>query len=218
MQELNLETQLRRLASDLIAEITHSSHSIREGTVMTMGPAPYRRLDCDGRALAYIRTRPRKGLVRVDVSGLWIAPNACSIRIPNAGGSATLVIRSEEDRSEAITYLKTTVERTRAAYAEERARKNAAALMKTNPISATSRYPSRGPSAVQPHASPRSRTLDISPDTRSPGRTPVRTPGDDPAATPPSPSPVPSPASDPPPVFPAVPPSVCTRARLDEHA
>lgn len=109
-----LEDQLFKLANRFIHEMTAVSH-IREGVVMTTGPAPYRRLDCDGRALAYIRTRPRKRAVRVDVSGLWLTPGPSRLRIPNAGGATTLVLRSEQDRVEAIDYLRTTVERTRAA-------------------------------------------------------------------------------------------------------
>ena len=64
------DTQTRALsdlASSLIASITGTELSVREGTVMTLGPAPYRRLDCDGRALAYVRARPKKRGVRVDV-------------------------------------------------------------------------------------------------------------------------------------------------------
>ena len=79
---------------------------VTEGRVMTVGPPPYRRLDCNGRALAYVRVRRRQGIVRVDVSGLWKAERAPSrLRIPTVSGSATLALRSAVDLGEAFEFL-----------------------------------------------------------------------------------------------------------------
>lgn len=105
---------LSGLAEDLIARIVADLDAgIEEGVVLCTGPAPYRRLDCDGRALAYIRVRPRKRAVRVDVTGLWKAPTRSRLIIPAAGGAATLLVRSHIDVSDAVRYLVRSVERTR---------------------------------------------------------------------------------------------------------
>lgn len=93
--------------------VSQEELGITEGTVLCTGPAPYRRLDCDGRALAYIRSRPRKRAVRIDVTGLWRAPGRSRLVIPAAGGTATLLVRSEADLSDAIRFLVRAVERTR---------------------------------------------------------------------------------------------------------
>ncbi|MCC7383669.1 MAG: hypothetical protein IT384_17645 [Deltaproteobacteria bacterium] len=109
-ESLNLED----LAHALIAGVVTREPTVREGTVMTVGPPPYRRLDCDGRALAYVRTRPRKRAVRIDVSGLWLpAPGTSRIAIPSATGSATLLVRTRTDLEEAVAYLLDAVLRTR---------------------------------------------------------------------------------------------------------
>lgn len=105
---------LNRLVSELIAEVLDVGvDRLSEGQVMTSGPAPYRRLDCDGRALAYIRARPRKKGVRVDITGLWQAPRNSSLRIPNAGGAVSLLFKSEVELYEVARFLIGTVERTR---------------------------------------------------------------------------------------------------------
>lgn len=118
MTEDSLNAHLLALADSLITEAT-SIGSIREGVVMTVGPTPYRRLDCDGRALAYVRARPKKRAVRIDVSGLWFTPKSCRLSVSGASGAASLLVSSEQDLSEAVRYLRETVERTRAA--QERA-------------------------------------------------------------------------------------------------
>ncbi len=105
---------LNRLVSELIAEVLEMSvETLYEGQVMTSGPAPYRRLDCDGRALAYIRTRPRKKGVRVDITGLWQTPKAGDLQIPNAGGAVSLLFRSEIEVYEVARFIIKTVEKTR---------------------------------------------------------------------------------------------------------
>lgn len=89
-----------------------SNGEISEGLVMTPGPPPYRRLDCGPRALAYVRSRPRKGIVRVDVSGLWVTPEHCRLRVPGRG-MATLFLRSRDDVPLAARFLIDAVHRTR---------------------------------------------------------------------------------------------------------
>jgi len=128
---LDLLPVLRRLAGELIAAALEAGVSgLTEGTVLSSGPAPYRRLDCDGRALAYIRPRPRKKAVRVDITGLWRAPRGSKLRLPSAGGAAALLLKSEVEVYEAVRFLVQTVERTRRheAQAEEKARAKAALL------------------------------------------------------------------------------------------
>jgi hypothetical protein len=78
-----------------------------------VGPPPYRRLDCDGRALAYVRARPRKHAVRIDISGLWVPVAAPRIRVASSSGSATLLVRDVDELEEAVRVLCETVERTR---------------------------------------------------------------------------------------------------------
>jgi hypothetical protein len=115
VQRGDIEVWLRGLASSLIDGVVEDGrHGIEEGVVISAGPAPYRRLDCDGRALAYVRARARKGIVRVDVTGLWDTPRDCGLLIPSAAG-ATLFVTSEKERREAVRFLLRTVQRTREA-------------------------------------------------------------------------------------------------------
>lgn len=109
-----LRTWLEETLAGIIRELEDAELGIREGKVMTSGEAPYRRLDCDGRAIAYLRSRPKKRAVRVDVTGLWKTPRSSKIRVPNAGGAATLLIRTSGDARLAVRFLRATVERTRA--------------------------------------------------------------------------------------------------------
>lgn len=113
MSKTNSSEPLQTLLEALIREITADNLDVTEGRVMTIGPPPYRRLDCDGRALAYVRRRTRKKAVRVDVSGLWAAERPSRIRVPTASGSATLMVRCADDLDEALAFLRDTVERTR---------------------------------------------------------------------------------------------------------
>ena len=86
---------------------------LTEGQVLSAGPPPYRRIDCDGRALAYVRARPRKRGIRVDISGLWQPPRAARIRIPSATCAASLLIRNEADVVDAVRFIESTIRRTR---------------------------------------------------------------------------------------------------------
>ena len=121
--------ELDTLADDLINVVTDdSTHRIREGTVMTMGPPPYRRLDCGGRALAYVRSRPRKGAVRVDISGLWVKARASYLEVRGSSGSVSLMLRCDEDIEEAASYLGEIVAHTRRLEREHAQRARAAQL------------------------------------------------------------------------------------------
>ena len=106
---------LDKLANELINRIIQAQPTIREGEVMTVGPPPYRRLDCDGRALAYIRSRPRKIAVRIDISGLWLVSSQCSLQIPSASGAA-LLVRTYRDIHKAVRFLDKIVIATQKAY------------------------------------------------------------------------------------------------------
>lgn len=105
---------LEDILAGLIRDLLEANLDIQEGKVMTSGDAAYRRLDCDQRALAYLRTRPKKRAVRVDVTGLWRTPRSSKLKIPNAGGSATLLVHSRSEARVAVKFLRDTVERTRA--------------------------------------------------------------------------------------------------------
>jgi hypothetical protein len=107
------EESLDDILSDLIRELVEANLDIQEGKVMTAGDASYRRLDCDQRALAYLRARPKKKAVRIDVTGLWKTPRSSKLKIPNAGGSATLLVHTKSEARAAVKFLKDTVERTR---------------------------------------------------------------------------------------------------------
>jgi hypothetical protein len=109
--------ELDELAREVIARLVQLPNGVREGLVMTVGPAPYRRLDCDGRALAYVRTRPKKRMVRVDISGLWLATRPSRLRARSSNGAATLIVKTRRDMLEAVHYLEEVVSRTRAAEA-----------------------------------------------------------------------------------------------------
>jgi hypothetical protein len=104
----------------LLAEVPGTT----EGQVMTaQDRAPYRRIDCDGRALVYVRPLRRRGAVRIDVSGLWCVEREASIRIATGTGSATLLLKVREQVEPAVAYVRDAVLRTREAYARERRRR-----------------------------------------------------------------------------------------------
>jgi hypothetical protein len=108
-----IEQELHGLAERLIENVTKEG-LVREGVVMTQGKLPYRRLDCDGRALAYIRPRPKKKGVRIDVSGLWAPPSTNRLQVSSSTGCAALLVQCDHDVAEASGYLLETVTRTRA--------------------------------------------------------------------------------------------------------
>jgi hypothetical protein len=104
---------LDRMADHLVARALAAHADIQEGEVLTVGPPAYRRLDCDGRALAYIRTRPRRAAVRVDLSGLWIPPSSNPLTVASATGAA-FMLRAYPDIDIALAALVESIESTRA--------------------------------------------------------------------------------------------------------
>ena len=60
-------SRLEWLAARLIDRVVSTDPGIEEGVVMTLEKMPYRRLDSGGRALCYIRVRPTKRVVRIDL-------------------------------------------------------------------------------------------------------------------------------------------------------
>ncbi|MCK6551736.1 hypothetical protein L6R52_38235 [Myxococcota bacterium] len=111
MQHEIVERRLKVLAAKLIRALVDSGE-LEEGAVTTSaGPAPYRRLDRRGRALAYVRMRPKKRAVRIDVSNLWMRPVSSRLEVMSSVGAA-LLVREHRDVPEALAYLRRTVEAT----------------------------------------------------------------------------------------------------------
>jgi hypothetical protein len=88
--------RLEWLAERWIREVLARDAEIEEGLVRTVGPPAYRRLDVKGRALAYVRIRPKRNMVRIDVPGAWPRPPNCILALSSANGWA-LAIRTELD-------------------------------------------------------------------------------------------------------------------------
>ena len=105
---LQMYDELDRLIDLLIHELTKRDPAIHEGFVRTVGPPGYRRLDYDRRALAYVRARPKKGMVRIDVPGSWRGPLSSRLSLPAANGWA-LAVRTESDLKEAVQAVLTAV-------------------------------------------------------------------------------------------------------------
>ncbi len=114
---------LEPVAEQLVRLLCGASMGITEGQVMTPGPPPYRRLDCDARALCYIRVRPKKRGVRVDLSGLWFIAGSSRFRIPGSSGMASFMIHDPAHAFELAEYLRDVVHYTRHRYAEDRQRR-----------------------------------------------------------------------------------------------
>lgn len=115
--------QLEPVAEHLVQHLVSSGVGLREGEVMSPGPAPYRRVDGDSRALVYVRIRPKKRAVRVDLSGLWCIAGECRFRIPGSTGMASFLISELSHAEELARYLVDVVYFTRRRYAEERTRR-----------------------------------------------------------------------------------------------
>lgn len=107
--------ELNHMMETLLSAAAEKLPGVYEGIVMSHAK-PYRRLDCDGRALAYCRVRTRRGGVRIDVSGLWIPAEPCIFSVPGSTGAASLFITEETQVERIIAFLKETLERTRATY------------------------------------------------------------------------------------------------------
>ncbi len=107
-----MKEQLDWLADQLIQTLCARDPEIAEGFVRTVGPPGYRRLDYRNRALAYVRSRPKKAIVRIDVPGIWRGPLTCSLSMASANGWA-LALRTEHDVPEAVQAILTAVEHER---------------------------------------------------------------------------------------------------------
>ena len=131
------ERRVEGLVERLIARTLELLPEAREGTVMSARAAPpYRRLDCDGRALCYVRLRPSRGGARIDLAGLWIPPQslaASSTRTCSA--VATFWLFRAEDEAKVAESLRATVEHTRAHHARLLRRGAPRALGSTRPAS-----------------------------------------------------------------------------------
>lgn len=112
-REDRMREMLDSLADVLVLCLLERDPSLSEGSVMTIGPPPYRRVDADNRALCYIRSRPRKACVRVEVSGLWVLADEGPNLVQTASGFA-LLLRGSEEVEEVVTCLLQTVATTRA--------------------------------------------------------------------------------------------------------
>lgn len=108
-----MRAQLELMMETLVTEAITRHPDIEEGRVLTVGPPAYRRLDCDGRALAYLRARPRRAAVRLDVSGLWLPPWESPLAIPSSMG-ATLLLHHRGDVARGLDALFDAVARTQA--------------------------------------------------------------------------------------------------------
>lgn len=104
--------RIRELTQAFVTRLQNAFPEIYEGAVMSAGQ-PYRRMDCDMRALAYLRERPRRNGLRIDVSGLWYPRGLCALSIPGSVGSASLMVHSEEEIEPAIWFLVETVQHSR---------------------------------------------------------------------------------------------------------
>lgn len=100
--------ELHRWIELVIRELVFRDRDIEEGFVRTIGPPAYRRIDFDRRALAYLRARPKKQMVRIDVPGTWRSPPSSRLSLPTANGWA-LAVRSEADVAEAAQAILTAV-------------------------------------------------------------------------------------------------------------
>lgn len=110
------------LATALIEAMAGLGPGIEEGRVRGR-TARYRRLDCDGRALAYLRVRRRPPVgLRVDLSALWLRPGPSALEIPGRTGSVSLLLTEPLDVAEAARYLAWAVAHMRALLARERSR------------------------------------------------------------------------------------------------
>jgi hypothetical protein len=96
MERREIDRVLTRLENQFVRDLVSPAIGIREGRVMSLaGVAPYRRIDCDGRALCYVRSRPLRRAIRVDVSGLWFGD----------ASKLVLLLKDEGEVVRAIEYL-----------------------------------------------------------------------------------------------------------------
>lgn len=118
--------ELEPIADHFIRYLIDARVGIKEGEVMTPGPPPYRRLDCDARALCYVRVRPKKRGIRVDLSGLWCLAGESRFRVPGSSGMASFMIKDGAHAEELARYLVDVVYFTRRRFSEDRHRRRLA--------------------------------------------------------------------------------------------
>lgn len=112
--ERPVPADLRALGDRLLEELARLAPWAREGAVRGRRPGIYRRVDCDGRALIYLRPRRRgvRGL-RVDLSGLWVRPRKSPIEISGRSGSASLLVTDAAEIPEAARFVAEAIVTTR---------------------------------------------------------------------------------------------------------
>lgn len=106
------QDRLHRLVEAFVIAMIGTDLGITEGLVRSQrDPAPYRRFDCDRRALLYLRVRPKKDLVRIDLAGHWLAPTRNPLSLGRSRG--VLAIRRPEDVLPAVEVVVGTILTTR---------------------------------------------------------------------------------------------------------
>lgn len=104
--------RLERLVEAFVIALIGTELGISEGQVRSQrDPAPYRRFDCDRRALLYLRVRPKKDLLRIDLAGHWLAPARNPLSLGRSRG--VLAIRKPEDVLPAVEVVVGTILTTR---------------------------------------------------------------------------------------------------------
>jgi hypothetical protein len=104
--------RLERLVEAFVIALVGTELGITEGLVRSQrDPAPYRRFDCDRRALLYLRIRPKKDLIRIDLAGHWLAPARNALSLGRSRG--VLAIRRPEDVLPAVQVVVGTILTTR---------------------------------------------------------------------------------------------------------
>lgn len=111
---MDLEVLAAKVIDDLIARKVGAT---RGNVQTTQKKPPYQRIDCDNRALAYVRVRPRKKIVRIELAGKWKVPRASPLMIDSKGGPPVLALRWPKDQEEAIAFLTEVIIETRASEA-----------------------------------------------------------------------------------------------------
>lgn len=108
------QVRLESLARAFVEALYAAKLGAIEGTVRSQqDEAPYRRFDCDHRALLYLRLRPKKDLVRIDIAGHWLAPPRTRLTLGSSRG--VLVLKTPSDVATAVEVVARTVADTREA-------------------------------------------------------------------------------------------------------
>lgn len=140
MQEKKSRRELSRIMDYLVTQAQILVEGVYEGYVNSKAK-PYRRLDCDAKALAYCRLRPRLNGIRVDVSGLWVAPPRCSLSIRGSTGAASLFIREMSDVPVVINFLRATLSETEGDGLSDKVRRGSRPVFVPKPSESTQPEP-----------------------------------------------------------------------------